>query len=421
MKEFAGALRPLSHNTVWDNLHKDIFAAPFKSHAETLGQVFAEFRGFVACRDEPQFMATDGKAERRLEKEIGNKLFSGQNAIRCVDAIRPFMTADAWLDRDEDDERSAKSREAREFTFTPVLNGRYIYASALGAPPFDSRDGRTRLTYILLAANHCPSELGLLVDGFHILGSTRLAALYDFPHLTHAALELRELEGGISKFVSDMLQAKTTEEVEAADELLVEKLPYFSGRLTEIEQGIRSKNNDKPQILGGLSFRVERSHYYQRQFRGLVQGLRIGRIQGFLTYDEAVARRLGGIYDLINTVGLRHERLRQILDGLGRRVQTIRTHKLQQEITKETTTIDDLQKSAEKGFFLILFPYYVSQVLIHIAHNVQLPQITSDMVWRIVRLLPQTTPEIDLIILFLSVGAGIILALYRPLKDRFKS
>lgn len=368
-KEFADAFNVI-YNTVWDNLHKDIFAAPFKLRAETLGQVFAEFRGFVACRDGPQFIATDGKVERRLEKEIGNKRFSAQNAIRCVDTIRPFMAADTWLNRYEDDKRATKCPEPREFTFTPVLNGRYIYASALGAPPFQLRDGHTRLTYMLLAANHCPSELGLLVDGFHVLGSTRLAALYDFPHLTHAALELRELEGGITKFVSEMLRAKTPAEVASADERLVQELPIFSGRLTEIEQGIRSKDVRKqPQILGGLTFRVERSHYYQRQFRGLAKTLRIGRIQGFLTYDEAVARRLGGIYDLINTVGLRDERLREILNGLSRRVQTIRTHKLQQDITKETTTIEDLQKSAEKGFWAILFPYYIGSVAIHLLHG----------------------------------------------------
>lgn len=368
-KEFADAFNVI-YNTVWKSLHEDIFAAPFASHSETLGKVFAEFRGFVACRRDPKFIITDGKVEPRLEYEIGSGRFNGSNAVRCVDAIRPFMAADAWLNRAKDGTSCQGSLEPREFTFTPVLNGRYIYASALGAPPFQLRDGHTRLTYMLLAANHCPSELGLLVDGFHILGSTRLAALYDFPHLTHAALELRELEGDISKLVSDMLRAKTTEELEAADELLLEKLPHFSGRLAEIEQGIKSEGNDRrPQILGGLSFRVERSQYYQRQFVGLVKGLRIGRIQAFLTYDEAVARRLGGIYDLINTVGLRDARLREILTGLSRRAQTIRTHKLQQVITDETTTIDDLQKTAEKGFWAFLFPYYSGSVAVHVLNN----------------------------------------------------
>jgi hypothetical protein len=334
-REFAGAFDVI-YNTVWDELHEDIFAAPFASHSETLGKVFAEFRAFVACRQGTKFIATDGKVEPQLENEIGTERFSGKNAIRCVDAIRPFMAADAWLNRDEDDERSA---EPREFTFTPVLNGRYIYASALGAPPFDSQDGRTRLTYMLLAANQCPSELGLLVDGFHVLGCTRLAALYDFPHLTHAALELRELERDINMLQSDMLGANTPEKAAK----LSHDLPEFSSRLTEIEQGIKREDTTKdPQIVGGLSFRVERSHYYQRQFLGMVKGLRIGRIQGFLTYDEAVARRLGGIYDLINTVGHRHERLREILNGLGRRLQTSRTHELQQKIEEATRNILEL-------------------------------------------------------------------------------
>jgi hypothetical protein len=446
--EFAGAFDVI-YNTVWDCLHKDIFAAPFTAHSETLGNVFAEFRGFVACRGGSEFIAPDGKVEPRLENEIGNERFDGNNAIRCVGAIRPFMAADAWSKRNEDDKRRTKYLEPREFTFTPVLDERYIYTSALGAPPFHLRDRHTRLTYMLLAANHCPSELGLLVDGFHVLGTTRLAALYDFPHVTHAALELRELERDISELVSGIMQGKT------AEQQLAQQLPGFFGRLTEIEQGIKSEDEDKqPQILGGLSFRVERSRYYQRQFRGLVKGLRIGRIQGFLTYDEAVARRLGGIYDLINTVGLRHERLREILNVLGRRVQTNRTHELQQSINKATARILELhdqikkqseastnllqqikelenqvkdqsdksakllgqikefQRVGEIGFWAFLFPYYFSSVAIHVVDTIY------DMTDKTKHL--KTPSEMALGILLLSIVIGTSRALrtyYRP-KDQ---
>jgi hypothetical protein len=501
-KEFAHAFNVI-YNTVWDDLHREIFAAPFKSHSETLGQVFAEFRGFVACRRDPKFITIDGNVEQRLEYQIGSGRFNETNAIRCVDAIRPFMAADAWLHREPNDKRGAKCPKLREFTFTRILNSRYIYASALGTPPSHLRDRDMPLTYMLLAANHCPSELGLLVDGFHVLGTTRLAALYDFPHLTHAALELRDLEDDISAFLGGMMEVKPGEDVAAAGkrlaqilptftgrlgkieqgirsdddkrthaaqdlrelerdisklhrsmmeekidddvaaavERLAQKLRYFFGRLAKIEQRIRSKDHDKqtyaarelhelerdigklhrsmmegktdddpaaaverlaqklryfsrrlakieqgisgddddkpPQIVGGLPFRVERSHYYQRQFRGLVSGLRIGRIQGFLTYDEAVARRLGGIYDLINTVGLRHERLREILTVLSRRVQTGRQLKQTGAINKETRIIEKLQKGAEVAFWAFLFPYYFGSVLIHITNAIYLTDLTK--------------------------------------------
>jgi hypothetical protein len=353
--EFTGAF-DIIFNTVWQNLYQDIFAVPFAAHDETLGKVFAEFRGFVACRGDSKFIITNGTAEQPLEKEIGNKRFEGSDAVCCVDAIRPFMEADAWLeyDKDDKDDKGDKGErdddnilEPREFTFTPVLDARYIYASALGAPPFPLRDGHLRLTYMLLAANHCPSELGLLVDGFHVLGTTRLAALYDFPHVTHAALELRELEGKINALLRGMMEGTNADDVAAADDQLTKKgdqltkkLSDYSQCLAEIEQGIYARDGDRrPQIVGGLPFRVERSHYYQRQFRTLVRGLRIGRIQGFLTYDEAVTRRLGGIYDLIDTVGIRHERLCETLAGLSRRVQAARAHELQQTIKEGTQQI----------------------------------------------------------------------------------
>jgi hypothetical protein len=414
-KEFADAYNVI-YNTVWENLHEDIFAAPFALHSETLGKVFAEFRGFVACRRDPKFIITDGKVEPRLEYEIGSGRFNGSNAIRCVDTIRPFMAADMWLNRYEDDKRATKCPEPREFTFTPVLNGRYIYASALGAPPFQLRDGHTRLTYMLLAANHCPSELGLLVDGFHVLGSTRLAALYDFPHLTHAALELRELERDISVHISGTMQGKTAKEVATANKNLANRLPNFSQRLANIEQGIKSED-DKPQILGGLSFRVERSQYYQRQFHGLVRGLRIGRIQGFLTYDETVARRLGGIYDLINTVGLRHERLREILNGLGRRVQSARQLELTGAITNETRIIERLQRAAEVAFWAFLFPYYFSSVFIHVGHAIY---YADEMKSSGKASLLEKLPWLELAILIVAIVAGAIgayQAYYRPKEE----
>jgi len=357
-RNFAGVFEVI-YDTVWKCFHKEILTGPLAGHAETLGKVFVEFRSFVACRGGRQFIATDRKAEAPLGKEIGNKRFKGSDAVRCVDTIHPFMTADTWLHRGSDDKHGAEEPDRREFTFTPVLNERYIYGSALGTPPPHLSDRHLPLTYMLLGANRCPSELGLLVDGFHMLGSLRLAALYDFPHIVDAALELRELEYRISEVLKN---------TKVTDAQLAEEVATHSGRLAEIEQGIKHGVTEKtPQIVGGLPFRVERSRYYQQQFRGLVRGLRIGRIEGFLTYAEAVGRRLGGIYDLINTVGHRHERLRETLAALSRRAQTARQLELTgtitsftSAITTETRAIERLQMAAETGFFLVLFPYYWS-------------------------------------------------------------
>jgi hypothetical protein len=357
--------------TVWEKLYKDIVAKPLETHADNLGKFFADFRSFVACRGREHFIANgdEGTAQQPLEKAIGKKLFQGRNATRCADKVFSFMTADAWLDWAPGENGGTEIQEPREFTVTPVLDNRCIYASALGVPPSHLQDKDQPLTFMLLSANHCPSELGLLLDGFNVLGTTRLAALHDFPHLTKAALQLRELEARISTHRPSMTQRHKQ---------IAESLPYFSQSLAEIEQGIKVDDDDKhrdknkiklPQIVGGLPFRVERSQYYQKQFGGLVEGLRIGRIEGFLTYSESVARRLGGTYDLINTVGLRDQRLHEMLTTLDRRVQSFRTYELQSAITDATQQIKGFQKLAEIAIFLGLFPDAVSNLVAKLFGN----------------------------------------------------
>jgi hypothetical protein len=351
--------------TVWENLHKEVFATPLAAgRPGKLGKVFADFRSFAASRGDKDFIALPGRTttEHPLEKTIGNKLFKGKDAVCCVDAILPFMTADAWLHRSNDEQGSTIFPEQREFTFTSVLNGRCIYASALGAPPSHLQDRPMPLTYMLLSANHCPSELGQLVDGLHMLGTTRLAALYDLPHIMNAALKLRELEDEISKFIPGMMQGESAAAVAAEATKLANKLPDFSQSLAEIERGMKDRT---PHIAGGLPFRVERSHYYQKQFKQLVKGLRIGRIEGFPTYDESVARRLGGVYDLINTVGLRHQRLRETLTTLNRQLRATELLQLQNLLTRYTGAIEKIQEGAEKALFLFLFPYYTSSYVLH--------------------------------------------------------
>ena len=334
--------------TIWKQLQKEIFAGPFKATpAVKLGKIFVDFRGFVASREDADFIELPGSAtiEPPLKEATGNKAFVKNDAISCVDAILPFLTADEWIDRRKNEADTTKLPEQREFTFTRVLKGRCIYASALGTPPLHLQNRQLPLTYMLLSANHCCAELGQLVDRFHMVGTTRLAALYDLPHLLIAAIELRKLEDEISALQPGMLQGRSAESATAAAKMLAARLPNFSRRLAEIEQGMKG---NKSHIIGGLPFRVERSHYYQKQFDSLVKGLRIGRIEGFPTYDESVARRLGGIYDLINTVGIRDERLREILAGLSRRVQTARTHELQQSIRKATDRILVLQRQVKE-------------------------------------------------------------------------
>jgi hypothetical protein len=158
------------------------------------------------------------------------------------------------------------------------------------------------------------------------------------------------------------MQGESPEVVAASAERITEKLPSFEQRLAEIGQGMKDKTRH---IIGGLAYRVERSRYYQGQFDGLVRDLGVEPIEGYPTYDWAVRRRLGGIYDFINTVGRRYERLQQMVGRLDRQVRTSKLLILQSELKDYSAEIDKIQEKAEKAFFFVLFPYYTSSFLLH--------------------------------------------------------
>ena len=135
-----------------------------------------------------------------------------------------------------------------------------------------------------------------------------------------------------------------------------------------------------------------------------MNGIGIGCIEGFPSYSESVARRLGGIYDLINTVGLRHERLH-------RQLRTIEQLQLQRELKTNTETIENIQESAEIGFFLVLFPYYVSHFFGDIIEKLHLAQS--------VPLAAGFRLKIDVTLMMCSIIVGLAIAIYLRLRKKF--
>ena len=70
----------------------------------------------------------------------------------------------------------------------------------------------------------------------------------------------------------------------------------------------------------GLHFRINRSRYYVCEFESLLEYLRVGHIDTWVSYDQFVTRGLKPAFDFIDGVGVRllglRTRLQTVLEGI---------------------------------------------------------------------------------------------------------
>jgi hypothetical protein len=410
---FKSAYR-IIYETIWEEFHDAIFEPPLVKAKNTckceLGGVFADLRGFVATIGHERFIHEPGTHVRKysLKQRIGGETFGSASTVEEVDVVLyadvllPWLKADKGFEQREQD-REPDRTEPVEFTVSLLLRKRTLFASALGAQLSRRRGEQGPVTYIALSKNAARWQAGRLIDRIHMLGTLRIAALYNLPHLIRADDQLRDLENEIKTFVSPLPEQSNNLEEERPEQpgKLEEKLRGWLKKFYDIE---RQPENGKAQIIGGLAYRAERSGYYQSQFQEHLEGFPVDRIEGFAPLDEAVNRRLAGDYQLIRTVAEHHRRLQETFASLGRRLQ-------QDSIAKETGTIERLQHTAEIAFFAVLFPYYVSHVLIDAAHEAKLAEVFPNANHLI---------HFDALLLFASIVMGLTLAFYRPLKHKLK-
>lgn len=398
------------YSTIWNRLQKDIFDVPYdKLGIGKLGGKFVDFRGFIAAAgEEDKFIADPGgfKRESSAARRIGHETFSEADAVNRADALLPWLKADKGFDA-LDTDTEADRTEPVEFTITDMLDHRAIYATALGAQLSRKRGEQGPLqgpvTYMMLARNQARWQLGRLIRSIHTLGTLRLAALYDFQHVINSGYEMRRLDTEFDERVGTRLlgtlkgsgKAKSQSHLATETARIAEELFKLSDRLTEIGT---DKSEITP-IAGGLAHRTERSHLYQRLFAEVIKDLREKRIEGFPMYSDSVSRRLGGAYQLIDTIGNRHARLHEKVAGFinqlraaqalqlqdAIRAQTEAALEVQKAIQQETdaslavqraisdqTTASgklqgvllELQRGVDYVFFLVPFPYYLSSLIL---------------------------------------------------------
>jgi hypothetical protein len=109
-------------------------------------------------------------------------------------------------------------------------------------------------------------------------------------------------------------------------------------------------------------------------------------------------------------LGTRLSRLQQSTATLYRQLSAGELLRLQEQIQEEAGTIEKLQMAAEKAFFLILFPYYFSEIMVDLADKAKIPQRFPNL---------ERVIGINKTIIFASVGLGITFAFFRPLMRYF--
>ena len=205
-----------------------------------------------------------------------------------------------------------------EMAASLLLGGRAVYASSLGHPITSESNvtGKVPVIYSLIVCFDDAWQLGRLVDVVHSMETLRLAALRDIDKISAAAKELFSIRASLRKGVS------------------LKKVQARMERLLRLD----------------VSWRIERSQRYWRQFRHRIDRLRIVRIEGFQAYDSFVYRRIGDTITFIESTGRQLAFIRKEVDL---RYQQKQTNSL--EATGRRIFV--LQKYGEL-LLLIPFSYY---------------------------------------------------------------
>lgn len=344
-----------------------------------LGEVFADFHGMVSgstvtsgrCAPVSQSMrpAFIEPLVRDRERKMNHSLPPKDWSYDTLHRLWPLLHSDMAL-RDY------------EFTAGAFLGGRVVYVSALGPQPLrqTGRMGMSRqvwpwkpVYYYLQAYTDDEWQIGRLVDRINMLGTLRLASTMEAAGLMKAGPAVNELLKEIKR-VSKLIQ----------DEIAKMKFGGMLDSKGSRTRGLRRIDADMAHIQKRLwevnrlvshdiSYRLERSSYYRRQFQKEATALRETRIEGYQKYQEFVARRLRGIFGYFDLLRQRMEEMDSALAALGRQYNALKMTLVTSEIDalvtamrNEDREIGKIQEFGEVALIGILMPYYVGMIAFHV-------------------------------------------------------
>lgn len=238
-------------------------------------------------------------------------------------------------------DRSAGKDQDANCVLCYVMNGRGIYATSMGRSEAELRSKRggsaeaTPERYLLLHHGLPRFQVGRVLRRLHVLDELRCATTFNLDELVVASKSIRETGDNISRQLGNSRDGLTRQ--------VLETIQHELNRLTSSQQ------------IGGLTYRINRSRSYARNFKLGMEDLRFAPIKGWEPYDAFMHRSLFPTIDHIDGIGQRFE-------ALSSRVERLTEQRDVAESINVQNRIADIQQIGEIIGWTA-FAYYGGQIL----------------------------------------------------------
>jgi uncharacterized membrane-anchored protein len=335
------------------------------------GLRFADIRGFITCEEYP-INRDEQKEEDRLKANRGSDFFLLDSRVqgpfykteeeRRGQWQRTWIPSEEWARRRLDNAwpflSMARSRSPMpgrtEFTVSRLLDGRVLYASALGPQPQlgTTTSGLERpVLFYAHSVTQCERQIGRLADRLCQLGTLRLAALVPLPALKAVPEQLTKVEDIINETRNQTHQLIQVSKsgLTAPSELetdILKNLEEIQRLMNDLSAGrsvlTSAKIGDAP-----LEYRLQRSAYYKTIFYSLFSGMRIKRLEGYQPYDEFIKHRLQSAFGFIESLEARIRAVRTDWRALDQLYLSAAVTVLTHQIDQQQRTVADSQRHLE--------------------------------------------------------------------------
>lgn len=360
---------------------------------QPVGRLITDFRSVVVCA-EPNCRLGPPRLEEtaiRDAEALAHKRSLHDSLVTYAERNAPLIRHIA------DPQADSETAAGGEAVVCGMLNGNALYAAALG----QWGEGVERIQpirHLLIYAGTSSAQLGRLLRRMHILGELRHAALIDYQPDPDLVAQDAGQEGNVRRGLRDASRAiaalsyeltRETHEI-TESEVPIGRLQGFVSELASISQ----------MVDGGLTYRVEQSRYYAREFKATIKHLRVTPVSDWQAYDDFVERYIMHRFARIDRIGNRYEALGRRVDRLlffaqarliepytksvDSTVQQIRevTASLTRSFTQQFETLQNMNRSAIQQtaasrkqinllevaelFAAVFLLYYVGSVIDHL-------------------------------------------------------
>jgi hypothetical protein len=293
------------------------------------GTLITDFRGVTICPRRFWHMGRPSLVSPPLNKDAKPELNG---------ALREFTRTHMPLLRAVVARKAspAGSDAGGESVVCGMLDGKALYAAELGQWGKDVKQVQP-VRHLLVYAGHSHAQLGRLLRRMHVLGELRHAALIDFDQDP-----LRSRAGGLGRGLRNASVAMRALGQRLSDRTSAITAPGTS--MKELQAAVGKLANISKMVDGGLTYRVEQSRYYAREFESAVQHLRLVRFGDWQPYDDFVQRYVLQLFARIDRIGNRYE-------ALGRRVDRLLFYKQADRLDTYTAdvraTLTTINKATE--------------------------------------------------------------------------